>query len=173
MYAKFSEQLTFLTSWYAYLFDSFIVHILDYMKSIFNENAILVTIFWNFSFSTFHYLFNLPQVKQNLISQENILYMSCFRSYRVTQDKNSHKLNIQSIYQGFHVLPSFAWLLGFVPNIMTRIAVVKKYKDMFEKIISFEIFVRIQMCCIEIFYTIACLMAQRSHRIYQLYNYLT
>ena len=173
MYAKFSEQLTFRTSWYAYLFDSFIVHILDYMKSVFNENAILATIFWNVSFSKFHYLFNLPQVKQNLISQENILYMSCFRSYRVTQDKNSYKLNIQSIYQGFHVFPSFAWLPGFVPNIMTRIAVVKKYKDMFEKIISFEIFVRIQMCCIEIFYTIACLMAQRSHRIYQLHNYLT
>ena len=100
MYAKFSEQLTFLTSWYAYSFDSFIVHMLDYMKSVFNENAILVTIFWNFSFSTFHYIFNLPQVKQNLISQENILCMSCFRSYRVTQDKNSHKLNIQRIYQG-------------------------------------------------------------------------
>ena len=147
------------------------------MKSVFNENAILVTIFWKFSFSTFHYIFNLPQVKQNLISQDrtwyHILRMSCFRSYRVSQDKNSHKLNIQSIYQGFHVLPSFAWLLGFVPNIMTRIAVVKKYKDMFEKIISFEIFVRIQMCCIEIFNIIACLMAQRSHRIYQLYNYLT
>ena len=50
------------------LFESFMEHILDRVKFVADENTNLVTIFWKFL--TFQHRFNLPQVQQNLISNE-------------------------------------------------------------------------------------------------------
>ena len=43
-------------------------HLLNRVKFVADENTNLATIFWNFS--TFQHRFNLPQVQQNLMSNE-------------------------------------------------------------------------------------------------------
>ena len=55
------------------------VHILDNMKLVFHENTILVKTFWNFTI--FQYIFNMPQVKQNFITE---LFTSKFLPKTVT-----------------------------------------------------------------------------------------